>query len=35
MTHSEGINPLELQGTVEAIAITDGLAAASGGFEKI
>ena len=35
MTHSEGINPLELQGTVEAIVITDGLAAAGGGFEKI
>jgi hypothetical protein len=35
VTHGEGINPLELHGTVEALAVTEGFAAAGGGFEQI
>ena len=35
ITHGEGINPLELHGAVDALAITEGFAAAGGGFEKI
>jgi hypothetical protein len=35
ITHGEGINPLELHGTVDSLQITEGFAAAGGGFEKI
>jgi len=35
ITHGEGINPLDLHGAVDAFAITEGFAAAGGGFEKI
>jgi hypothetical protein len=35
VTHGEGINPLELHGTVDAIAITEGFSATGGGFGKI
>jgi hypothetical protein len=35
ITHGEGINPLELHGTVDALAIMEGFAATGGGFEKI
>jgi hypothetical protein len=35
ITHGEGIDPLELHGTVDSLAITEGFAAAGGGFEKI
>jgi hypothetical protein len=35
ITHGKGIDPLELHGTVASLAITEGLAAVGGGFEKI
>jgi hypothetical protein len=35
ITHGEGINPLELHGTVDALAVTEGFAAAGGGFDQI
>jgi hypothetical protein len=35
ITHGEGINPLELHGTVHELAVTEGFAAAGGGFEQI
>jgi hypothetical protein len=35
ITHGEGINPLELHGTIDSLRITEGFAAAGGGFEKI
>jgi hypothetical protein len=35
IAHGEGVNPLELHGTVDGLQITDGLAAAGGGFEKV
>ena len=35
ITHGAGINPLELHGMVDSLQITDGFAAAGGGFEKI
>jgi hypothetical protein len=35
ITHGEGVNPLELHGTVDSLEITSSFAAASGGFEKI
>lgn len=35
ITHGEGVNPLELHGMVDELQITDGFAAAGGGFEKI
>jgi hypothetical protein len=34
-THGEGIHPLELHGVVGSFQITDGFAAAGGGFERI
>jgi hypothetical protein len=35
ITHSEGVNPLELHGMVDELQITDGFAAVGGGFENI
>ena len=35
ITHGEGINPLELHGALDSLQVTDGFAAAGGGFEKI
>jgi hypothetical protein len=35
ITHGKGVSALELQGAVESLRVTDGLAAAGGGFEKI
>ena len=35
IAHGEGINPLELHGAVDALAVTEGFAAAGGGFEQI
>jgi hypothetical protein len=35
ITHGEGVNPLELHGTVDSLEITSSFAAAGGGFEKI
>ena len=35
IAHGEGINPLELHGTVDALVVTEGFAAAGGGFEQI
>jgi hypothetical protein len=35
ITHGEGVSPLELHGALDSLQVTDGLAAASGGFEKI
>jgi len=35
ITHGAGVNPLELHGTVDSLQITEGFAAAGGGFEKI
>ena len=32
ITHGAGIIPLELQGTVDSLQITEGLTAAGGGF---
>jgi hypothetical protein len=34
-THGRGVNPLELQGSVDSLHFTEGLAAAGGGFEEI
>jgi hypothetical protein len=34
-THGEGVSPLELHGAIDVLQITDGFAAAGGGFEKI
>jgi hypothetical protein len=33
ITHGNGVAPLELHGAIEALQVTDGLAAAGGGFE--
>jgi hypothetical protein len=35
LTHSAGISPLELQGKIDSLEITDGLTAVGGGFEKL
>jgi hypothetical protein len=35
ITHGKGISPLELHGTVDTLAITEGFEAAGGGFDKI
>jgi hypothetical protein len=35
IAHGEGIHPLELHGRIESLRIAGGLAATSGGFEKI
>ena len=35
ITHGEGINPLELHGTVDSLQVTEGFAAAGGGFDEI
>jgi hypothetical protein len=35
ITHGEGISPLELHGALDSLQVTDGFAAAGGGFEKI
>jgi hypothetical protein len=35
ITHGKGVNCLELYGTVDSLQITDGFAAAGGGFERI
>jgi hypothetical protein len=35
ITHGEGVNPLELHGAIGSLQITEGFAAAGGGFEKI
>lgn len=34
-THGQGVDPLELRGTVGALNITEGLSAAGGGFDKV
>jgi hypothetical protein len=35
ITHGNGVAPLELHGAIEALRVTDGLAAAAGGFEAV
>jgi hypothetical protein len=35
ITHGEGVSPLELHGTLCSLQVTDGFAAAGGGFDKI
>jgi hypothetical protein len=35
ITHGKGVNPLELHGSVDTLQITEGFAAAGGGFEEI
>jgi hypothetical protein len=35
ITHGEGVSPLEVHGAIESLQVTDGFAAAGGGFEKI
>jgi hypothetical protein len=35
ITHGEGVSPLELHGAIDFVQVTDGFAAAGGGFEKI
>jgi len=35
ITHGEGVSPLEVHGALESLQVTDGFAAAGGGFEKI
>jgi hypothetical protein len=35
ITHGEGVNPLELHGSVDSLQITEGFAAVGGGFAKI
>jgi hypothetical protein len=34
-THGKGINPLELHGAIECFRVSDGLAVAGGGFDKV
>jgi hypothetical protein len=34
ITHGQGIDPLELQGVIASLRVTEGFAAAGGGFEK-
>jgi hypothetical protein len=35
ITHGDGVNPLELHGAVDAVQMTGGITAVSGGFETI
>jgi hypothetical protein len=35
IAHGEGVNPLELHGTIDSLEISGGFAAAGGGFETI
>ena len=35
ITHGEGVGPLELNGAIQSFHVTDGFAAAGGGFETI
>jgi hypothetical protein len=35
ITHGEGVSPLELHGALCSLQVTDGFAAAGGGFDKI
>ncbi|MGH8461811.1 MAG: hypothetical protein ACRESS_09410 [Stenotrophobium sp.] len=35
ITHGEGVNPMELHGSIESLQIAGGLVAAGGGFDKI
>jgi hypothetical protein len=35
ITRGEGVNPLELHGSVDSLQITEGFVAAGGGFEKL
>jgi hypothetical protein len=35
ITHGEGVGPLELHGVIDSLQVSDGFAAAGGGFEKI
>ena len=35
IAHGKGISPLELHGAIDSLRISDGFAAAGGGFEKI
>ena len=35
IAHGKGISPLELHGAIDSLRISDGVAAACGGFEKI
>jgi hypothetical protein len=35
ITHGEGVDPLELNGTIESFQVTDGFAVGSGGFEDV
>lgn len=35
ITHGDGVNPLELHGTIDSLQVTEGFAAAGGGFEGI
>jgi hypothetical protein len=35
ITHGEGVGPLELNGLIESLRVTDGFAVAGSGFEKI
>ena len=35
IAHGKGVDPLELYGSVDSLRITEGFAAAGGGFEEI
>jgi len=35
ITHGAGVNPLELHGNVDSLQITEGVAAAGDGFDRI
>lgn len=35
ITHGEGVGPLELNGAIQSFQVTDGLAVAGGGFQRI
>ncbi|QBC31840.1 hypothetical protein [Pandoraea sp. XY-2] len=35
ITHGQGVNPLELHGTVDSLRVSGGFVAAGGGFDKI
>jgi hypothetical protein len=35
VTHGAGVNPLELDGSIERLQVTDGFTAAGGGFDKL
>jgi hypothetical protein len=34
VTHGEGVNPFELHGAIDSLQVTEGFAAAGGGFDK-